>query len=555
MLRSPRSWADGAAVLAVALGIAAERATYPWSNVGHWLPDLVTGWVLAGAGLVVLRRDARSRQGSLLFAAGLAWFAGNFATHAVLLHRAVLLQALLTFPTGRMETHGRRAVVAVAYVLAIGTTFAWGNGGSIATACLLLLAAGARVRNSRGGVRRAQQYALRFSALFGIALLLHAAVFLATADVGLRRASTLLYMGSACAVAAALALGVLRRPWERAVTDLVIDLGELRTRSIGDALAHALGDPTLVVGYRVDGAAGYVDAQGREVTLPAPGGARRTTRVRREGEEVAVIVHDAAVLDDATLRDAVTSATRLSSSNARLQAAVLAQVREIDASRRRVLVAADAERRRLEFRLHDGAARRLELLAAGLERARRDAGPAAAARIEATEMQLAKVRRELAELAAGLHPFRGQGLAAALEELARRSPVPVELDVRVGQAADETEVALYFICAEALANVAKYAGASHVRISAATEQGRVVLAISDDGVGGADVGRGTGLRGLSDRVETLGGTFTVASEAGRGTRIVAELPLATASRAAGRSAARAGTPRRTGRPDPSAAPE
>lgn len=170
-------------------------------------------------------------------------------------------------------------------------------------------------------------------------------------------------------------------------------------------------------------------------------------------------------------------------------------------------------------------------------------------------MQLAKVRRELAELAAGLHPFRGQGLAAALEELARRSPVPVELDVRVGQAADETEVALYFICAEALANVAKYAGASHVRISAATEQGRVVLAISDDGVGGADVGRGTGLRGLSDRVETLGGTFTVASEAGRGTRIVAELPLATASRAAGRSAARAGTPRRTGRPDPSAAPE
>jgi len=118
------------------------------------------------------------------------------------------------------------------------------------------------------------------------------------------------------------------------------------------------------------------------------------------------------------------------------------------------------------------------------------------------------------------------GLQGALASLAERSPVPVELNVQVERLPDEVEVTIYFVCAEALANVAKYASASRVKLSIEAIDGRLALRIADDGVGGADRGRGTGLQGLADRVETLGGTLHLASPPGEGTELTAELPLA-----------------------------
>jgi signal transduction histidine kinase len=311
------------------------------------------------------------------------------------------------------------------------------------------------------------------------------------------------------------------------VTDLVVDLGDTRARSVRDALAQALGDPTLAVGYRIDGERGYVDSDGRRIDLPALGGRRRATYVERDGEEVAVLIHDAALLDDPALLQSVAAATRLAASNGRLQAEVRAQMRELAASRRRLLEAGDAERSRLERRLREGAAQRLARLGDSLAQARAFAGPASEERIAAAEAQLAKVSVDLAELAAGLHPhaLTEGGLASSLAALAARSPVAVDLRVCVERLQEDIEVALFFVASEALANVTKYAGASSVSISALAASGRVTLEIVDDGVGGANTASGSGLRGLADRVEAIGGTFLVESPAGRGTRLVAAVPL------------------------------
>lgn len=233
------------------------------------------------------------------------------------------------------------------------------------------------------------------------------------------------------------------------------------------------------------------------------------------------------MLDDRGLREAVSSAAQLAAANARLQAEVRAQVAELRESRRRILEAGDEERRRLERRLHEGAEQRLERLAARLRRSRRSAGTdAARERIDRTEAQLERTLAELRQLAKGLHPrvLAEVGLQGALASLAEHSPLPVEF-VQAGKLSPEVEAAAYFLCSEALANIAKHASASRVSVSVATGDGRASIEVEDDGLGGADPARGTGLRGLADRVEALGGRFLIESPAAGGTRLAAEIPL------------------------------
>jgi signal transduction histidine kinase len=244
------------------------------------------------------------------------------------------------------------------------------------------------------------------------------------------------------------------------------------------------------------------------------------TRIERDGEEVAVLLHDAAVLDDPGLLDAVAAAARLAAANARLQADVRAQVAELEASRRRLLEAADAERRRLETRLRDGAARRLAQLEGQLAEARATAGIAAAPAIGQAEEQLARTATELRQLAAGLHPreLGEHGLAAAVAGLASRSPIPVHASVHAGRLPDRLEATVFFVCSEALANVAKHAGASRASVSIEDRGGTVIVEIGDDGRGGAEP------RSIADRVEAVGGTLTVDSPVEGGTRLYAEIP-------------------------------
>jgi signal transduction histidine kinase len=334
---------------------------------------------------------------------------------------------------------------------------------------------------------------------------------------------------SLCALAVGLLAVLLAAPWERAaVTDLVVEMGQARSDGLRDQLARALGDPTLEVGYRVPGNDAPVDSGGRPLALPDPGADRAVTAIHHGEHEVAVLVHDRSVLDDPGLLEAVSAAARLAASNARLQAEVRARVVELAASRRRLLDAGDEERLRLERRLHDGAERRLEDIAAAVERARSEAtGPGTVERLDASLAELRQTREDLQRLGRGLHPreLSDLGLQGALRALAERASVPVSVSVHAAGVDPTVEAAAYYLVAEALTNVAKHAAATSAAVSVASADGHLIVEVTDDGVGGADGARGSGLRGLVDRIETLGGSLSIESPGGEGTRLAARIPL------------------------------
>ena len=203
--------------------------------------------------------------------------------------------------------------------------------------------------------------------------------------------------------------------------------------------------------------------------------------------------------------------------------------RELRASRARAVEAGDAERRRLERNLHDGAQQRLVALSLelGLLEQRFRDDPEAQRAIDQARHELGESLQELRDLARGIHPavVTGYGLAVAVESIVARSPVPVALDVDMGERAPESvEVAAYYLVSESLTNVAKYARASRATVVIRRAGGQLTVEIADDGVGGADSSGGSGLRGLADRIEALGGRLRVRSPAGAGTRVRAEIP-------------------------------
>jgi signal transduction histidine kinase len=203
--------------------------------------------------------------------------------------------------------------------------------------------------------------------------------------------------------------------------------------------------------------------------------------------------------------------------------------RELTASRERIVQAGDAARRQIERDLHDGAQQRLVALALHLRLTRNvaDDGDAVREQLDACSAELALALGELRELARGIHPaiLTERGLEPALRAVADRSPVPVEIAIRLDERLDQArEAALYFTASEALVNVAKYADATAVVIRAFANERCAVIEISDDGIGGADSARGSGLRGLGDRVEAVGGWLAVTSPPGGGTTVTATLP-------------------------------
>jgi signal transduction histidine kinase len=203
---------------------------------------------------------------------------------------------------------------------------------------------------------------------------------------------------------------------------------------------------------------------------------------------------------------------------------------QLAASRARIVEAGDAERRRLERNLHDGAQQRLVALAVDLTLigVKLDKDPPGARKtLTMAQDELSKGLEELRELARGIHPavLTHRGLGPALRELVRRAPVPVEItDLPEERLAGPVEAAAYYIVAEAITNVAKYAHASHVTVSVRCSSECATVTVADDGIGGADAAHGSGLRGLADRVEALQGHLYLESAPERGTRICAEIP-------------------------------
>jgi signal transduction histidine kinase len=226
------------------------------------------------------------------------------------------------------------------------------------------------------------------------------------------------------------------------------------------------------------------------------------------------------------------AAAALALENQRLSAELRARIEDLRASRARIVEAGDAERRRLERDLHDGAQSRLVALAMKLRMARRRAEgrPDVAAILDESSAELQASLDELRELARGIHPgvLTDRGLGPALEMLASRAPVPVEVAGDVDDLSPPVATAVYFVVSEGLTNVAKYARARHATVTVNRDDNRVVAEVADDGVGGADVARGSGLRGLVDRVAALDGRLELHSPPGDGTRLRAELPLGPA---------------------------
>jgi signal transduction histidine kinase len=524
----------------VALGLTAEWVGFGWEDPRHWIPDLAVGWTFIGCGLVGWARRSESRTGPLLAATGFTWFVGTFvgvgvpavawlAAHLVRLHRGPLVQLVLTYPSGRPGSRLVRGAIAAGYAAAVITPIWRSEAATIVLAGLLLGVCAREYVRAVGPSRRARLMALQAASGLSLVLAGTAAARLLLPPGEVSGPSLLVYEVALCVLAGGLLAGLIVAPWQRAaVADLVVELGEARSGTLRGELARALGDPSLEIGYWLPDRAVFVDADGRVLALPDAGSGRSVTVVEGEGQPVAALVHDPAVLEDPGLLEAVTSAAQLAAANARLRAEVQARVEELAASRRRILAAGDEERRRLERRLHEGAEARLRELAGTLRRGHWSAsGEQTKKQLARSQEQLTRTLEDLRRLAQGLHPrmLSEQGLAAALATLAKDLPLPVDLNVPSAQLPQRIAVVTYFICAEALANVAKHAAAARVTVAVTASDGRLRVEIADDGVGGADPMRGSGLRGLADRVETIGGTLRVESTPGRGTRLAAEIPF------------------------------
>jgi signal transduction histidine kinase len=334
-------------------------------------------------------------------------------------------------------------------------------------------------------------------------------------------------------VPAALLWGLLRSRLARAgLPDLFRELGTLRGTRLEAGLAATLGDPELVLAYRVPDQHAFIDGAGQPVEPPPQGSGRTAVPIERDGHELGMLVYDATLDDDPELVGAVAATAAIALEDARLHAESEDRLAELRVSRERLVAAGDAERRRLERDLHDGAQQRLVSVALQLRMIQRHArtDPDLVEQLATSAgAELSKSLEELRELARGLHPaVLNHGLKAALESLASRAPVATTVSFAGSEGLPEpVKLAAYFVACEALANVAKYAHATTASVRVTRSNGAAVIEIADDGVGGADESAGTGLQGLADRVAALDGTLRILSPPGEGTVVTAELPCAS----------------------------
>jgi len=520
------------------------------------------------AGVIAWWRRPASRLGPLMVAGGLAsafsgWqlaaSAGPYTFGAAfdIVPAALFLHVCLAFPDGRLRSRFEGVLVGVAYTSAVGLQLVkLALGGvdsanlvdvwrqpdlvamvedvqllSLSACCLVGLGVLARRRRTLGLPRR-RSIAFVIDS-FAIALVMIAALFVMAAfDVpGFREVQrvTLLVVGLS---PIAFLLGLLDARLARsAVGDLIVELGnEPGPQDLRDALAHALRDPSLTLAYWLPNFQTYVDVNGRPVRLPDDD-TRTATLIDRDGEHVAALVHDPALDDEHQLLEGVGAAAGMSLENARLQAELRARVEELRGSRARVIDAGQKERQLLERDLHDGAQQRLIALSLRLSllKKRLPYEPEVRQELDAARSEIALSLGELRDVARGIHPavLSGHGLTVAVESLAAHAPLPVRLVICVeDRLSERVEVAAYYVVSESLANVAKHAHASEARVSLERRGDYLVVEIVDDGDGGADTEKGSGLRGLADRVEALGGRLRVWTPLGGGTRVQAEIPCA-----------------------------
>jgi signal transduction histidine kinase len=572
-------WLEAALTVLVFAGMAVY-AVYAGISAGSIVSQLLVSGVFAATGIAAWARRPQNRLGPLMVAFAWTFMAIVFTKPVVpvlvplglaafVVSGTLLAYIVLAYPSGELRTTANRALIALTaigigaprLIRMLATEQAPPGSGipnpwyllqnpAIAPAIgdlpyiadlvvvgVLLVVVIVRWARASGPLRRIlSPVLLPTIVLFSTIIVSTATVIIPVPD-DVRELLDVIQLLTRMVLPIGFLIGILQTRMARsAVADLVVDLGSDPTPGrLGDALANALGDPTLEVGYWSDSAPGYVDAAGRRLDLPEPSADRGVTFLERDGTPLAAIAHDPALLDDPGLVAAVTSALRLAVENERLQEEVETQLDEVRASRARLVEASDAERKRIERDLHDGAQQRLVALALALRLARTRAGgaidPALAASLDDASTEARAALAELRELAHGIHPqiLTGSGLGPAIESLAARAPIGVSVEVEPGRFPSAVEGAVYFAVSEALANVAKYADAGHALVRSGWAAGTLTVEISDDGIGGADAGRGSGLRGLADRLAALDGSLEVVSPRGGGTRILGRIPTVAPS--------------------------
>jgi signal transduction histidine kinase len=540
------------------------------------------GLSFIGTGVFAWWRRPLNRFGVLMTGVGIAWFLAGLTesnnstvftigSYVEPLYLVIVIQMVLSFPTGRLETFAQRATIAAGYldVLAVRLPF-FLLGGDIAgdlngprpdnvlaivdapdladvfdytstfIAVVVLVATLVLLVRKRHAATLPQRRALAPMLWTGLALVGLLGIAFIIDVLGLPGEigdiAGLLALVSFAVLPFAFLAGLVRSRYSRAgaVGELIERLNNPEAdRSLGLALADALGDRSLKLVYWRPSAGHYVTYDGRPVELPEAGSGRAVTEVEREGIRVGAIIHDASLADEPGLVRAVAASAALALENERLEAELRARLDELQTSRSRLVEVSMFERRRLERDLHDGAQQRLVALSLqlGLAKRRLEEGEEAAAGVmlDAARDELARALEELRELARGIHPavLTDRGLEPALEALAERAPLPVSLDQMPAERLPApVEAAAYFVVAEALTNVVKYAEASTAAVRIRRNGSYAVVEVHDDGVGGADPTIGTGLRGLADRLAALDGRLEVHSPPGEGTTVRAEVPCA-----------------------------
>jgi signal transduction histidine kinase len=552
---------------ALGLGLLVSTAQRAPTTLGTVLEVLV-GWSFVACGTFLWVRRQANRLGPLMTSVGMLWLLGRTMT---LVPDPVVYTAglwltdlwapafalfLLSHPSGRLTSGADLAIVGIFLFVTVPLEFLWllflvlDNGlnalgiapnesaahvidtiqrdlisfGSV----LLVIALGRRWLRSSSPVRRQMVPVLAGA----VAILLQSTSWiLFSSGSSLEALDDLIFLAQVAIPIAVLYVILQSRMARAGVADLVVELGQTPTPArLRDALANALGDPSLQVLYWAPAQDRFVDATGAPMVLPEDGTGQAVTMLERDGVREAAIVHDAILLEDPGLIASVASAMRLAVENDRLTSEVEAQLQEVRASRARIVEAGDLERRRVERDLHDGAQQRLISLSLELRVARSKLGEGGDPEVRrsldraAEEAQAALV--ELRDLALGIHPLilTESGLGEAVESLADRTSVDVSVDVGPERYSPAVEGAAYFVISEALANVTKYAKATRATVRVRGLLDHLSIDVTDDGVGGADPRAGSGLRGLADRLAVLDGTITVASPVGGGTKISAQIP-------------------------------
>jgi signal transduction histidine kinase len=504
----------------------------------------VVCWLTAAytvSGLIAWRHRPGNRFGPLMVLTG----AGSLASSVSWLHPIglvadlvpliLIVHVFLSYPTGRLTSRLARVLLGIGYVAAVGVhvvSVALDFPAVLYQGELLLVGAialaGAALMVARRRTRPLRRSLTVLIDAFTLGLVMIAALLVVgvlggPAFPAVQRLAIVL-LGVAPVVFLA---GLLQARLARgSIGDLVLELRE-DPADLGTPLARALRDPSLRLLYWLPDFDAWAGEDGRPATLPDD--PDRVTVIEEHRVPVAALVHDPALRDEADLLAAVSAAAAIAVRTGRLQAQLRANVEELRGSRARVAEAGQRERRRLERDLHDGAQQRLVALSLnlGVLQTRLGDDADALALLREARTEIATSLAELRDVAHGLHPavVSAHGLAVALESLTVRAPVPVRLTVDlVSSPPEAVEVAAYYVVSECLTNIGKHAAASSATVDVRSSEGTLVIEVVDDGCGGADAERGSGLRGLADRVETLGGRLRVWTPQDQGTRVRAELP-------------------------------